>query len=77
MCDTLTQQSIDYFIGREEYQLSYLHFEFKDLITVLEVFRKRPFTPPMYDWIFMYVLLAREHADWSGLGLEDRQDDSE
>lgn len=70
----LTERDLErgIFVGREEYQMSYLHFEFEPIISVMEVYKRRPFEEPMYPWIYAYVQLSKgQDADWSGMSLDE------
>ncbi|RYP33160.1 hypothetical protein DL767_004864 [Monosporascus sp. MG133] len=58
-----------YYVGREEFQLSYLHYEFPDLLYVLELFSQKPFPPGVYWYTFFYWYMSRPH-DWANLGLD-------
>ncbi|KAK5987191.1 hypothetical protein PT974_11312 [Cladobotryum mycophilum] len=60
-----------YFVGREEFQMSYAHFEFMDLVAVVEVFRQKPDYKSLFHWVFRR--LGDPDTDWSGLGLEQRE----
>lgn len=63
----LTRQG--YFVGREEYQLSYLHFEFSNLTYTLDLFSQT--YPPGVDWYnFTYWYMGVPGHDWRGLGLD-------
>ncbi|KAK5081264.1 hypothetical protein LTR05_008058 [Lithohypha guttulata] len=58
------------YVAREEFQLSYAHYEFQALYQTLELFRRRPLERPMKTSILAYMLLSRADSDWSGLGLD-------
>jgi hypothetical protein len=59
-----------YFIGREEYQLSYLHFEFPGLVYVFEVFRQEPFQSGDHRYSFIYCYM-KQGQDWKDLRIEE------
>lgn len=60
----------DFYVAREELQMSYAFWEFDGLYRVLELFRRRSLELPMKIGFYAYMLLSRPDIDWSGLNLD-------
>ncbi|PVH96194.1 hypothetical protein DM02DRAFT_674973 [Periconia macrospinosa] len=58
-----------YYVGREEFQLSYIHYEFSNLIYVLELSSQKPYTPGVSWFTFLYCYMS-ELRSWRNLGLD-------
>lgn len=60
---------LGYYVGREEFQLSYLHYEFSDLIYLLELYSQKPYRTGV-DWLSFFYWYMSGSQSWKNLGLD-------
>lgn len=57
-------------MGREEFQLSYVHFEFANLLAVVEHSEPRPERHPIWKIGYPYRLFGSTDTNFTAVGLE-------